>query len=106
MKHSLLPWCFGRRFFQASLLCTSLSWAFVAFASVSFTDDFSTGINPNLWLVQSNQPLYSLDTTGGAVRFSKPNDGTNTFQFIGLYLQEQALGDFDVHVDFTNAKID
>jgi hypothetical protein len=104
-KCSLLRWDFGRRFVPSLIFCSILVWTFAALGSDTFSDDFSMGINPGLWLIQSNQPLYSVETTGEQVRFIKPGGGTNTLQFIGLYSQEQALGDFDVHVDFTNAQI-
>ena len=71
----------------------------------TFTDDFNGGINPSLWNLNTNQPLYSTDATNGDIRFSKPTGGSFTFQTVNMDLVCDAAGNFDIRVDFRNASI-
>ena len=71
----------------------------------AFADDFSAGINPAWWNVQSNQALYSVDATHGDVRFSKPAGGSYGFQWVDLVFRPVVRGNFDVQVDYRNARI-
>ncbi len=74
-------------------------------ATPGFADDFAAGLNATAWQVISNTSGYTVDTSQGDVRFSRPAGGTNTFQYVGLELRPRLRGDFDVSVDFTNASI-
>jgi hypothetical protein len=70
-----------------------------------FTDDLCHGIDPAYWIIQSNQPLYTVTATAEGVGFSKPAGGTYSFQYVALQLQATAQGNFDVGVNITNASI-
>lgn len=70
-----------------------------------FNDDLCHGIDTAYWVVESNQPLYTVEATTGGVRFSKPAGGTYSFQHVTLESQVVARGNFDVRVDYTNASI-
>ena len=72
---------------------------------VDFSDDFSTGVNTNLWKRDGNDPLYSLIDTNGEIRFTRPSGGDYSFKYIGLNFDRQVLGDFDISVDFRGAAI-
>lgn len=72
---------------------------------VDFFDDFSAGVNTNLWIRDGNDPLYSLTDTNGEIRFTRPIGGDYSFKYIGLSFDRQALGDFDISVDFRGAAI-
>jgi hypothetical protein len=71
-----------------------------------YNDDFTSGINKTYWKIVTNQRLYQVDDSNNAVRFSKKNGGDYTFQFVGLKFLREVRGDFDVRVDFHNARID
>jgi hypothetical protein len=71
---------------------------------VEWSDDFSAGLNPDIWEVNSNQPLYSLVATQGELRVSKPYDGRSDFQFIDVAFARQIEGDFEAQVDFRDAQ--
>jgi hypothetical protein len=68
-----------------------------------FTDDFSAGLNADYWLIETNQPLYSVDTAQGGVSFTKPVTSNSGFQYAKLTSRLVASGDFDAQVDFGNA---
>ncbi len=70
-----------------------------------FNDHLCQGIDPASWIVQSNQPLYSVDETTEGVRFRKPVGGDHSFQYVMLQSLLVAQGDFEVCVDYTNASI-
>ena len=76
-----------------SISCSRLA------AQSAFTDDFSMGINSANWAVRTHQPLYSVDTSAGNVRVSKPATNNTTFQFIGPGFLFAAQGNFDTRVD-------
>ncbi len=73
---------------------------------VDFCDDFSGGVNPNLWAPIGNDPLYSITDTDGEIRFSRPAGGDYKFNYVGLAFEREVLGDFDVSVEFRDASID
>jgi hypothetical protein len=83
-------------------------WLFLAgaAAAVTFTDDFTGGIDPYYWEVGTNQPLYQIDGAGGEVRISKPVGGEYVFQYGGLNFRSDLQGDFDVSVSYREAQID
>ena len=70
-----------------------------------FTDNLCQGIDPAYWVIQSNQPLYTLEATTEGVRLSKPAGGDYSFQHVTLQSRLVAQGDFDLRVDYTNASI-
>lgn len=76
-----------------------------ATASDVLTDGFSAGIEPALWTHLSNQPLYSWNDAGGDVLFSKAAGGSGGLDFIGIFLERIAVGDFDVQAAFSQASI-
>lgn len=79
----------------------------------TFSDDFSSGLNPAYWTVTQTTPnLYSVNATGGNVALALPNPASNPggFQAMGVNLNLAALGggisgDFSAQIDFTNAVI-
>lgn len=73
--------------------------------AATFNDNFSGGIDPLHWRVESNQPLYLVDDSGGQVRLSKPAGGSYTFQYVQLAYRGQLQGDFDVSVAFRSAQV-
>jgi hypothetical protein len=74
--------------------------------AVTYTDDFSGGIDPLYWEVLTDQPLYVVDAAGGEVRISKPVGGEYAFQYAGLNFLSDLTGDFDVSVAYREAQID
>jgi len=74
-------------------------------APADFTDDFSAGVNTNLWRAESNDPLYALDASQGEIRFSRPAGVSYSLRSIWLAFNRQVRGDFDASVDFRNASI-
>jgi len=70
-----------------------------------YADDFTAGLSPTAWQLISNTPLYSVDATAGALRFSKPADGSYASKHVGVEFQPRLRGDFDVAVDFRDASI-
>ena len=73
--------------------------------SSTFSDDFTGGIDPASWNVNSNQVLFSIDDTNGDVRVNKPIGGSFSFQTLNLDSVCEVRGDFDVSVEFQNASI-
>lgn len=91
-------------------LSVTLVWtAAIILASSSlaeeYTDGFSTGLNSSYWFIETNQPLYSVDTTQGGVTFSKPAAPDNGFQYAKLTSKLLVSDDFDLQVNFTNASL-
>jgi hypothetical protein len=82
----------------------SLAWLPSACADV-FSDNLCNGIDTAYWVVQSNQPLYTVEATTGGVRLSKPAGGSYSFQYVALQSWAVAQGNFDVRAHFTNASI-
>jgi len=72
---------------------------------VVFTDDFSQGIDPQVWRTESNQRYYTIDDQNGGVRFAKGRRGDNSFQTVGLVFLRQVQGDFDMRIGFRDARI-
>ena len=68
-------------------------------------DDFSNGINPNLWLVTSNDTQFSLSGTGGEIRVSRTQGGSYGMHYLELTFTRVILGDFDASIDIRNASI-
>lgn len=75
-----------------------------AAGAATYTDDFAGGIDPFRWRVESNQPLFAVDDSGGQVRFSKPAGGAG-FQYVQLAYRGALQGDFDVSVAFREAQV-
>jgi len=73
---------------------------------VIYSDDFTSGINESYWKLETNQRLYQVDDNNHEVRFSKKYGGDYSFQFAGLAFLREVRGDFDVRVDFHDARID
>ena len=73
--------------------------------AASFADDFAGGLDRFYWRVETNQPLYTVDDTGGQVRLAKPTGGGTGFQYIQLRYRGILEGDFDVSVAFREAQI-
>lgn len=72
---------------------------------VDFSDDFSTGVNSNVWRVGSSDPRYSLDASQGDIRFSRQAGGDYSIQTMVLAFDREVRGDFDASVDFRDASI-
>jgi hypothetical protein len=71
----------------------------------SFSDSLAQGINPAYWVLRTNTALFTVNTNGGDVLFSKPAGSTSNFQYMALASLLVAEGDFDVRINFTNASI-
>jgi len=71
-----------------------------------YRDDFASGIDEAHWKLETNQRLYRVDDAGQAVRFSRKSGGDYSFQSVGLVFLGEVRGDFDVRVDFRDARID
>jgi len=69
-------------------------------------DDFSGGIDWARWRLESNQPLFTCDDTGGDVFFSKPYGGAGGWEYIWLCLASDLIGDFNVSIEFTDAGLE
>jgi len=72
----------------------------------SFSDDFTSRIDPDNWTVISNTTLYTIDDSQGDIRISKPIGGDYSIIAAGLEWRNTLHGDFDLSVDFRNASID
>lgn len=76
----------------------------------TFSDDFSTGLNPTYWTITQTTPgVYSEDHTQGDVRLAKIAS-TSGLQDIAINLNMSAVGgpiagDFSMQIDFLNAII-
>ncbi|HNT67242.1 MAG TPA: CsgG/HfaB family protein [bacterium] len=70
-----------------------------------YMDDFSHGIDTQVWRTESNQRFYTIDDQKGGVRFAKGRKGDNSFQTVGLVFLRQVQGDFDVRIGFRDARI-
>jgi hypothetical protein len=73
---------------------------------MTFFSDFVAGIQPSVWEVDSNQPLYTVDDSQGDIRLAKPAGGDHSFQRVHIRFRGEVHGDFDVSVDFRDAFID
>ncbi len=77
----------------------------------TFSDNFSTGINPAYWSVTQTTPnLYSVNATGGSVALAKIGANPGGIQNVAVNLNLAALGgsisgDFTAQISFTNAVI-
>ncbi len=76
-----------------------------AVQAATFADDFSSGINPVNWMVQTTEMLYLLDTSQENLSLSMPGGGSLAANHVQLLCRFRARGNFDVHVDFTNASL-
>lgn len=81
--------------------CLSEGWIIAA----SFTDSFTTGINPTNWVVLTNDPLFSVTAPGGSVVISKPSGNNSGFHYAIVACRIAARGDFTAQVTFTNANV-
>jgi len=84
---------------------TILSLAVGRAIAETVTDDFFAGIDPSLWVIDTNQPLYSVADTAGEIRFSRPAGGSSGFQYVSLDFRFPVQGDFDASVVFRDAQI-
>lgn len=73
--------------------------------AASFSDTLAQGINPAYWALRANTALFSVNTNGGNVFFSKTAGSSSNYQFMALASLLAARGNFDVQVGFTNASI-
>ncbi|QEH31826.1 hypothetical protein OJF2_02910 [Aquisphaera giovannonii] len=79
----------------------------------SFTDDFSSGLNPAYWTVAQTTPgLFTVDTTQGNVHLSRTNSTISGFQYVKISLnlaeaagQAAIAGDFTARIDFSGAML-
>ena len=78
----------------------------------TFSDDFSAGLDPNLFSVtQTTEGLFSLDATQGVVHLVKTGSSPGGVQNIDVVLNMQGVlggpvtGDFSVQIDFANAML-
>ena len=81
-------------------------------SGVTFTEDFSSGLDPNLFsVVQTTDGLFSLDATQGVVHLAKTASSPGGLQSIDVVLDMEAVlggpvsGDFSVQIDFANAVV-
>jgi hypothetical protein len=76
--------------------------------AASFSDSFTTGINPTNWLVSSDCSLFSVTDSGGSVVISKPSGPADDYGFYYTVVacHVVAQGDFTAQINFTNADID
>ncbi|NIO28665.1 MAG: hypothetical protein GTO29_08940 [Candidatus Latescibacteria bacterium] len=72
-------------------------------SAAKFIDFFTTGLDTMYWEITSNQPLYTVDDSGGDIRISKPAGGNYEFQAAHIRFRPEVHGDFDVSVDFRDA---
>ena len=95
--------------FALTGLFASLSIA----AAATFSDGFSSGINPACWTVyQTTAGLYSVDATQGDVRLAKISTQHNPGGIQSVYaavnmaaLGGNIAGDFSAQINFTNAAL-
>jgi hypothetical protein len=93
-------------FFGRELSAAEIAWlAGEPQGPVDLTDDFSLGMNANLWVREGNDPLYSFSDTHGEIRLSRPTGGSYQFNYSGLQFDREVWGDFDVSVEFREARI-
>jgi hypothetical protein len=72
----------------------------------TITDSLTNGYSSASWVLYTNTSLFTIDTQGGDVAFSKPEGEVNsTIQYATLASLWVARGDFTVQIDFTNASI-
>lgn len=78
----------------------------------TFSDDFSTGLDPDFWTISKTTPaLYSVDASGGKVAMAKTAvNSPGGFQAVTAVLALANLGgnitgDFSTQVDFDSASI-
>jgi len=76
--------------------------------AATYTDDFSNGLDPEHWILVSNQVLYTCAANGEDVLLSKPQGGGGWGQcdFVKLCFSPVPLGNWDVSVDFSDAVMD
>ncbi len=72
----------------------------------TYDDDFASGLDPAFWELSTDQPLYVVDDTDGAVEISKPVGGDYALQIQQVSFRPPLLGDFSVEVLFTEALVD
>jgi hypothetical protein len=78
----------------------------------TFSDDFSTGLNPSYWgVIQQTPNYFSVDVSHGDVRLAKGSvDNPGGIQGIYIRLNFALFGglitnDFSTQIDFTNAVV-
>jgi hypothetical protein len=76
-----------------------------ASASITFSDDFSGGLNPLVWKTEKTAPSYTIDATHGDVRMSSPANAGTSYRAARVYFTPKVLGDFDMQVDFHDANL-
>ena len=76
--------------------------------AATFSDDFSTGLNPSYWSFNSSAPgVYSVDATHGDVRLAKVaattgDQGGQVFLNLASTFGGPIVGDFSSQVSFSN----
>lgn len=73
--------------------------------AVTFSDGFSTGVDPLYWEV-TLAPLFTLDDTQGDVRLAKSLGGDHSLQRALVRYRGILEGDFDVSLAFHDASIE
>jgi sulfatase modifying factor 1 len=73
--------------------------------SATFTDDFANGVNGFYWSYASNQALYQVDASQGAVRFHKTQGGGGGLEYATLRFNHRITGNFDIRVRYSDASI-
>jgi len=76
-----------------------------ATAAVTYSDDFSTGLNPLVWTTEKTAASYTIDATHGDVRMSSPANAGLSYRAARVYFTPKVLGDFDMQVDFHDANL-
>ncbi len=76
-----------------------------AVRAATFSDNFAAGLDRFNWRLETNQPLYTLDDSGGQLRLSKPTGGGTGFQYMQVVYRGSLQGNFDVTVAYRSAQI-
>jgi hypothetical protein len=73
-----------------------------------FEDNFDLGIDPDVWSIVSNQPLFTVDNSGGAVLMSKPygGNGWGHWDYVFLCFAGELTGNFTASVDFSALNVE
>ena len=95
---------------QIKNLLISLGFVAAAVRGGTFSDDFSTGLDPSYWsVIQSTPNFYSVNATQGNVQLAKTS-ATNPGGVQNVYIRLNATlfggritNDFSTQIDFTNA---
>jgi hypothetical protein len=88
-------------FLRRLVLSAALSFLTTApVTAVEYNDNFANGLDETHWKFVSNQPLFTIDDSGGDIHISKPEGGDGIDEDYGqICFMRDLLGDFDIGFD-------